>query len=377
MTGIVRWARQSEPAALAVPVLGRIDGCTHPESAELLADGEHIAFGNCAMTLGIEAYRRGAGLVYLSGDSFISTARVESDGGLELLERQCISGLTATLGCDVLRRATKRFPDGTVFMAAGGNPIVRAGETTLLVDPALQRSQLLACDALRGELLGSIPLYPGSAIARRFNPIDQPNGLAVNREGDLFFGDIPNSNPATVLPPPAPSAVYRIRHADIDALAMAGPDAESAAARVQRVLVPGFVNGVTVAHSDGATWIVSCSSHDEARGAAYRLSDEDFERGVLPPPVVAGLGVLDGIGITRRGTLFVSNPRTGQIHVFLQDGSHRLLQLLGPEAIGTPADINVCYPKFLGGEPALLAPDVSVTAKAGEGSVTLLDISGL
>jgi hypothetical protein len=122
---------------------------------------------------------------------------------------------------------------------------------------------------------------------------------------------------------------------------------------------------------------VSCSSHDEAGGAAYRLSDEDFERGVLPPPVVAGLGVLDGIGITRRGTLFVSNPRTGQIHVFLQDGSHRLLQLLGPEAIGTPADINVCYPKFLGGEPALLAPDVSVTAKAGEGSVTLLDISGL
>jgi hypothetical protein len=107
------------------------------------------------------------------------------------------------------------------------------------------------------------------------------------------------------------------------------------------------------------------------------LAEEEFASGALPEPAVRGLGVLDGVAITRRGTVFVSNPRTAQIHAFLADGSHRLVQSDRRPLARNPADINVCYPTALQGEPALLVPDVSVASRAGEGTVTVLDINGL
>jgi hypothetical protein len=370
---VQRWERQESPETLDLPILGRIEGCTHPESAELLPDGERFVFGNCAMTLGVQAYRAGAGLVYLDEQAFISVGRIGPDRSVSLVERRRISGLTATLGCDVVRRGSARFPVGTVFMAGGGNPVVRPGEQAL-IDPAQTHSQLLAFDPAITKVSGSIALWHGSPLAKRYNPIDQPNGLAVNAAGDLFFGDIPNGNPATVLPPPVPSAVYRIPCEAIDGLA-AGDSA--AATGVQRVLMPGFVNGVTVSPVDDSVWVVSCSSHDPAGGALYRLGKEDFASGVLPSPAIQGLGVLDGVSITRRGTVFVSNPRTGQTHALLADGSHRVVLGAGKPLARNPADINVCYPAALRGEPALLIPDVSVAAGPTDGTVTVLDIRGL
>ena len=97
----------------------------------------------------------------------------------------------------------------------------------------------------------------------------------------------------------------------------------------------------------------------------------------LPEPSVTGLGVLDGVTFTKRGTLFVTNPRTGEIHMFTTDGAHKLIRLDGEKPWRSPADINVCYPKALGGEPALLVPDVAVASGPGESSVSLLDLSGL
>lgn len=369
-----RWVRQESPATLNRPILGRIEGCSHPESAELLSDGTHFVFGNCAMTLGVSAYRAGAGLVYLEGESFVSIGRIGPGRAVDLVERSRVAGLTATLGCDILRRASARFPSGAIFMAAGGNPIVRRGEQSMVRDSVRIRPQILALDPAASQVIGRIPLWEGSPLAARYNPINQPNGLAVSASGDLYFGDIPNGNPQSVLPPPVPSAVYRIPYGALDGLAA---DHSAAAADVQRVLAPGFVNGVTVSPLDDSAWAVSCSSHDSARGALYRLSDAEFASGVLPAPSIHGLGVLDGVSISRRGTVFVSNPRTGEIHALLADGSHHLLLAEGKPLARNPADINVCYPTALGGEPALLIPDVSVAAQAGEGTVTVLDIHGL
>jgi hypothetical protein len=368
-----RWERLESPPALNVPLLGRIEGCTHPESADLLEDGEHVVFGNCAMTLGIASFRQGAALVYLEGEAFISIARITGNE-IELVDRERIAELTATLGLDVLPLATALFPKGTVFQAAGGNPIIRRGEENATTDPERRRSHALAYDALTGEVRGQIPFWAGSRIAEKFNEIDQPNGLAIGANGDLFVGDIPNGNPESVLPPPVPSAVYHIPHAALDPLARG--EAGSADG-VRRVLTPGFVNGVTVSPVDGCCWVVSCSSHDEAEGALYRLTDADFDAGVLPDPAVSGLGVLDGVTFTRRGTVFVSNPRTGEIHAFLADGDHRLILADGAPIARNPADINVCYPRDRNGEPVLLVPDVSVAAGPGEGSVSFLDITGL
>jgi len=369
----LQWLRQPEPQALKVAVLARIEGCTHPESADMLPDGEHVVFGNCAMTLGIASYRGGKALVYIEGEAFISLARFTA-AGAEVVNSRLITGQTGTLGLDILRRGTTAFPEGTVFQAAGGNPVVAPGEDRIADEPERLRSQALAYDPITGRILGCVPLWAGTPIADKFNAFDQPNGLAVNADGDLFVGDIPNGNPVDVLPPPVPSAVYRIPHASLDALSRCEP---GSAADVQRILTPGFVNGVTVSPVDGLCWIVSCSSHDEAEGALYRLTDADWDAGVLPEPAIGGLGVLDGVCFTRRGTAFVTNPRTGEVIALLADGDHRVVLGDGKPAARNPADINVCYPAHRNGEPVLIVPDVSVAAGAGEGSVTFLDISGL
>jgi len=366
--------RNESPRPLEVRLIGRIEGCTNPESAELLPDGERFVFGNCAMMVGHPAYRKGTGLVYLRGQAFVSRARILARDRVALEERVLVGDLTGALGLDVLRKGTARFPAGTVFLATGGNPITEPGAQTLIGDPALLRAQAFGFDPLSGASRGSIPLWSGSAIAQRFNALDQPNGLAINARGDLFVGDIPNSNPVAQLPSPVPSAVYRIPNAALDPLA-AGET--GAAEQVQRIEIAGFVNGVTVSPLDQSIWIVSCSLHDPAEGGVYRLTETNFAAGQLPEPRVSGLGILDGVSITKRGTVLVTTPRTGEIHLFTISGQHRVLRNRGNSIVRMAADINVCYPKALDGEPALLVPDISVGKPAGDGSVAVVDLTGL
>jgi len=370
-----QWTASAEPATHDLRLIGRIDGCTHPESAELLPDGEHFLFGNCAMTIGVAPYRGGGGPVYLDGQAYVSIGRIDPQGNVSLVEEKMVTGLTGTLGCDVLTVGTGKFAAGYVFQARGGCPLMASEDAeTLIEDPRLLRSQVLIFDVEGRRLAGAVPLWEGTEFARQFNAINQPNGLAINARGDLFFGDIPHGNSVSVLPPPVPSAVYRIPHEAIDGVVDGDPDA---VAKVRRVFTPGFVNGLTVSPVDGECWMVSCSSHDDAGGAVYRLTDAEFESGALPEPAVTGLGVLDGVTFTKRGTLLVTNPRTGEIHMFTADGAHKLIRLDGAKPWRSPADINVCYPKALRGEPALLVPDVAVTSGPGESSVSLLDLTGL
>lgn len=369
-----RWTRKEDPRILAVPVIGRIEDCTHPESAEMLADGEHFVFGNCAMTVGVPAFREGKGLVYLEGEAFISLARLGTDRSVGLIRKELIGGLTGTLGCDVLHSGTDLFPAGTVFMASGGNPFIRRGDTKLGAESDRHRPCALAFDPMTGEIRGRIPLWAGSAVADKFNPLDQPNGLAINAAGDLFVGDIPNGNPVSVLPPPAPSAIYRIPREALDGLARGEADA---AGGVERVLAPGFVNGLTVSRIDGECWAVSCSSHDLDGGGLYRLTEAEFERGELPEASVKGIGVIDGVGFTKRGSLVLTNPRNATVHLFTPEGEHVLLEGEGVTLGRNPADVNICYPACLGGdEPALLVPDVCVGPDSERSNVTILDLSG-
>jgi hypothetical protein len=373
-TFMYRSRPSDQPDLFSARLIGRIEGCTNPESAELLDDGETIVFGNCALTVGHPAYRDGKGIVYLAGEAFISRARIVGHGGVELDRRRLISGLTGTLGCDILRRGTARFPAGTVFMNEGGNPVSSADRKSL-VPSERNAPRIVAFDPIRGELLGSLPLGPGSPIARKFNGIDQPNGLGIAPNGDLYVGDIPNGNPVAQLPAPVPSAVYRIPYGALDALAANEP---AAAEAVQRIPMPGWVNGITLSKTDDSCWAVSCSQHDPVGGGIYRLDPEDFIQGIQPDPVIAGLGILDGIGITRRGTILASTPVSGEVHAFTSEGEHKLIRLEDDEKIvRMPADFNVCYPLVLNGEPALLVTDISVGRQPGDGSVAVVDISGL
>jgi hypothetical protein len=352
-------------------VLGFLEGCTNPESAELLPDGETVIFGNACMTMGLPWFRKGEGLVYVDGAAFLSRGRIAPDGTVSVEQRVITSRLTATLGCDVLRHATGAFPAGTVMIAAGGGPAATPDGK-----PARARPHVLAVDPMSGEVLGRIPLGAGSDIAARFNALEMPNGLAVGHDGTVFVSDMPNTNPdpSPTADPFVEPAVYALRHDALDALADEEPGAANA---VARVAMPGFVNGLAVSPIDGSCLAVSCSrAFDPVNGGIYVLTADDFATGRQPDPLFRDLDPIDGVGMTRRGTILASNPLTGRLRAITIDGVHTELT---PDdwPVRFPADINVIYPTALGGEPALLVPDVSVGRPEGTGVVGVLDISGL
>lgn len=354
-----------------VRLMGVIDGCTNPESAELLDDGETIVFGNCRLTMGLPSFRNGQGLVYVRGESFISRARLTVEGKVEVDERHLIDGLTATLGCDVLRTDTAAFAAGTVFHVAGGGPVTDDGREIVGSDP-----MVLIYDPMAGEVLARLPLGPDSEIGRRFNGLEQPNGCAVDSRGNLYVTDIPNTNPDPdpAAPPPVPPAVYRI---PVESLLGLIDGVPGAANGVQRVKMPGYVNGVTISPADDTAWAVSCSPVDPVKGGLYHLGPQSFESGEQPPPLHRDLGILDGVGMTKRGTALVSNPLTGEIVAFPEGGGQVVLQSDTPHPVRFPADFNVVYPSALDGEPALLVPDIGLGYEPGGASIAVLDISGL
>jgi hypothetical protein len=350
-------------------LIGVIEGCTNPESAELLTDGETIVFGNCRLGVGYPWFREGRGIVYLRNEAFVSQGRLGSDG-LELTRRELVTGLTGTLGCDVLRVATPRLPAGTVLMCEGGKPLTDDETSLGEGDPGV-----IAFDGFTGEVLGRLSLGPHSPVASRFNGLEQPNGLAVDSAGNLYVGDIPNTNPDPdpAAPPPVPPAVYRIPHSALDGLIAGDPRSVDG---VQRVVMPNYVNGVTVSPVDDVPYAVSCSYGDPVDGGIYRLDHEAFASGVQPAPLKTGYGIQDGVGVTRRGTVLISNPTNGRLLGFRADGTDIEVVVDGLPA-RAPADFNVVYPRFLDGEPVLLIPDIAVGADPGTSTVSAVDISGL
>jgi hypothetical protein len=351
-------------------LLGVVEGCTNPESAEMLDDGETFVFGNCALGVGFPWFREGQGLVYLHGQAFVSRARVSGDGVVSLEERHLIEGLTTTLGCDVLRVATEEFPAGTVLMATGGKPVTVDGS-----GPGQARPHVLAFSPSTGRVLGKIPLWDGSQIAKRFNGLEMPNGLAIGPDQVLYVTDCPHTNPSLdpAALPPAPPAVYAIPFESFGPLVRDEPGAADA---VQRVVMPGYVNGATVSPIDGTCWAVSCSETDPVKGGIYNLAPHAFHTGVQPPAVHHGLGLLDGVGVTRRGTVLAGNALTNEIHAFTNGGDHFIVT--APDLpTRMPADFNVVYPRCLDGEPALLIPDIRVPSEPGSANVSVLAVAGL
>ncbi|MET0377349.1 MAG: hypothetical protein ABW049_00050 [Spongiibacteraceae bacterium] len=68
---------------------------------------------------------------------------------------------------------------------------------------------------------------------------------------------------------------------------------------------------------------------------------------------------------------------TGEVHALTSKGEHFVVRIGNEKIVRMLADFNVCYPKALNGEPALLVPDISVGCPAGGGSVVVVDLSGL
>ena len=360
---------------LETRVLGRVGGATNPESAELLDDGETLIFGNCTMVMGNPHHRAGKSLVYLRDQAFITQARIDAKGEVTVTQRRLVDGLTGTLGTEVHRKGTGTWPAGTGLTACGGKPFATSLEAPLGTDEEA-RQQILAFDPLTGQRRGRIAVWAGSPIAQALgHHVEMPNGIAVAPNGDIYLADNPNTNPEKALPSPVPSCVYRIPYESIDGLLADDPEA---ARTVQAVDFIGWFNGVAASPIDGSAWVVSSSYHDPLNGAVFRLDADDFAAGRLPDPFVKDLGICDGAAVTRRGTVFATNPIAKEIHVFPTDGSHLKMAIDGgPLGMANPADINVIYPTFLGGEPALTVGDIAVGSAPEGAQVVILEISGL
>lgn len=363
----------AKPTEVRVPLLGRIEGATNPESAELLPDGETIIFGNNVLVIGIDSYRAGRGITYVRGEAHISRARLLGRGRIDFEAPRLIDGLTGTHGVDVLPVATDKLPVGTLFITEDAGPQTYRG-TGIILPKSDYCTCVMAFDPATGEVLGRIPLGVGSAVAKRFRDLEQPNGLAVSSEGDLYVSDMAPGAEVPGFDVPSPSAIYRIPHGAIDGLIAGEP---GAADQVQCILTPGKTNGLSFSKADGSLLSVSCSPDDPVGGGIFRLKPADFERERQPAPEVGGLGIIDGVGETKRGTLVVSLPVSGELVLFTTDGRHIVVKdEEGANANSMPADINICYPKILGGEPAVLVPSIGVGSGAGESSVVIVDLSG-
>lgn len=362
------------PEHLEVSLLGIIEGATNPESAEMLDDGETIIFGNCALAVGNPHHRGGKSLVYLRDQAYVSRARFTKEG-LETPKPRLVTGLTGTLGVEVHRRGTAKLPAGTGMVVCGGKPFADDLDSPLGTDEEA-RQQILFFDPTTGAVLGRIALWAGSPIARAIgHHVEMPNGVAVAANGDIYVADNPNTNPESIKPPPVPGCTYRIPYDTIDALL---DDDEMAASSVRAVPFEGWFNGCAASPIDNAAWAVSCCYEDPLDGAIFRISPEDFEANRLPEPFVTGLGLLDGVAVSRRGTVMATNPLTREVHVFSPEGGHRVLRIDGQLLPArTPADINVVYPHHLDGEPALLVGDIAIGAAPGEAQILVVDINGL
>ncbi|MFE9327594.1 hypothetical protein ACIHDR_38465 [Nocardia sp. NPDC052278] len=302
-----------EASARETRILGRVTGATNPESAELLDDGETLIFGNCAMVMGNPHHRAGRSLVYLAGQAFITRARIDEQGRITVTERRLVDNLTGTLGTEVYRNGTDRWPAGTGLTACGGKPFAVDVDAPLGTDEEA-RQQIYAFDPMTGEPRGRIALWAGSPFADAVgHHVEMPNGIAVAPNGDIYLADNPNTNPETAVPPPVPSCVYRIPRESIDGLL---EDSAAAAGAVQAVEWEGWFNGVAASPVDGSAWAVTSSYHDPLNGAVIRLEAADFAAGRLPEPFVRDLGICDGAAVTRRGTVFATNPIAKEVFVF-------------------------------------------------------------
>ena len=122
-TGAFTWTPKQSPEPLVVPLLGRLEGATNPESADMLLDGEHFVFGNCTMSLDHPARSLGHVLIYMKDEAFISLGRIGPDKKVELVKRKVADHLTATLGVDVLKADNAAVGAGVAFIAEGGHPV--------------------------------------------------------------------------------------------------------------------------------------------------------------------------------------------------------------------------------------------------------------
>lgn len=295
--------RQAKETAKAPPdyslkgkVIQRLQAFENPEGAVFSADGRYVFITNSA-----ELGAKDRGFHWVERAGFISKLEVLPDGTLKMVNLKLVDGLTGPLGMAVSTKSTKTFPQGTIFVCTGNLPLADT-DSAAITDPSRHRVEIIAFDE-DGNLYGSISWGRDSALAQvSGGPAAQPNGMAFDKEGNLYLADTGMGGRTLNPPLAARPGVMMIPHAALDDLAAE----RTPSARPVFLPVPGGPDGVDVCPTDRSVHVntvgLAAGMEDANKGGMFRLTQRDFARGICPAPFASGFGALDGLTFLPNGT---------------------------------------------------------------------------
>ncbi|HSI36558.1 MAG TPA: hypothetical protein VK986_23435 [Tepidisphaeraceae bacterium] len=285
-------------------IVQTVDGLNHPLGVAVSRDGKFLYVTNTAHT--------GAGGM-LEGGGSVGKYAIGDDGRLTAVNAALARGLTAPMGIGVLPKATKTFPAGTLFVSTGTTYACdAAGE--LIVDEKRLKPGVTMIDPDTGATLGFIPMGSKTPVARSLTggdrsrpggqPVYGPAGLTFGADGDLFVCDV--GQPGEHVEGKSPSwlprpGVLRVRHRELDAAAAGGAELNVAFVSVR--FVPVAIHFTPL---DGGNLFWACAGQGAGGGAVWRTTPDTFGQSNTVRNVIGDLGPLTGVGITSRGTCFMS-----------------------------------------------------------------------
>ncbi len=317
-----------------VNVLGIFD---NPEGALFSMDGQYLFISNSALH-GHPDKPFG----WVEGGGSISKLEVGPGGSLKLIDRHFIKDLTGPLGMAVMNVGTNKFPRGTIFATAGSAPMALP-DGTPITEPERHKPKIIAFDPGSGNILGKICLGATSIFAKvSGGPLSLVNALAFDKAGNLYIVDTGFGHDTYKPAFRYVGGTWKIPVESIDALAEGKP----APSRPQFVPNPSWPDGVEVSPITGEVWINTVMPpplEDPYKGGMWALRAADFEKGVQPPPLFTGLGRLDGLDFTVRGTCIqteIGGTPNSVVVVPLGGRPHKLALEPDVELAG-PADVDI------------------------------------
>jgi hypothetical protein len=327
----------------AYPVKGKVVNVLacfdNPEGSLFSMDGQYLFVSNSA--LHGDANKPFA---WVEGGGSISRLEVGPGGTLKLTDRYFIKDLTGPLGMAVLNVDLGRFPRGTIFATAGSAPLALA-DGTPVTDPSRHKPKIIAFDPGSGEILGEIKLCANSVFAKiSGGPVSLVNALAFDDAGNLYVIDTGFGYDTFKPPFKYCGGTWKIPVESIVPL-LEGKDPPS---QPQFIPNPSWPDGVEVSPDTGEVWINTVMPpmegvEDPYKGGIWALRDADFQKGVEPDPLFTGLGRLDGLDFTVRGTCIqteIGNTPNSVVVVPKGGTPHKLV--LEPDVtLSGPADVDI------------------------------------
>lgn len=268
----------------------------NPEGAIVSMCGNYLFISNSCTAKAKE------GFYWAEGRGSISKLEIGPYGDLKMVNRGFVKGLTGPLGMAILNVNTGKFPAGTLFLTAGSGPMSTI-DGTPITDPKRHKPKLMAINPASGDVLGEINLGVGSAFWKVTGaPLMLVNALAFDKKGNLYIADS-GFGGDTYKPAFAyKGGVWKIAVESIDALA---GGQQNPPKMPQFIFNPSWPDGIEVDPITQKVWyntVLPPNDADPYKGAYWAVTDADFDSGTQPEPLEKGLGRLDGVAFTVRGT---------------------------------------------------------------------------